>query len=177
MNNLENELNNFNGTSINSINKEDKYDRDLFKDVNSASTCKECDDKNINVSSFVKDLENKLDNFDNLDLDSGPMPSNVNVDFKENMKNKAAKEVVEVEEYVEKKPKKIDWNKKIYERLIKLKEPIVIIFLFILLNNEEFILMCNNIPYINMFNSPYPSLILRGTIMALLIYNLKKYSK
>jgi len=178
MNNLENELNNFNGTSIESINKEDKYDRDLFKDVNQTTKCTDCDSKNINVTSFVKDLENKLDNFDNLDLENGPMPSNVNIDFKDNIKSKAVKEDKKIIDEPEiNKDKKINWNKKIYEILIKLKEPIVIIFLFILLNNEELIDIFNKIPYINIFNNSYPSLILRGSIMAFIIYTLKKYSK
>jgi len=175
MNNLENELNNFNGTSIKSINKEDKYDRDLFKDTAPSTKCKDCDN-NINVTSFVKDLENKLDNFDNLDLESGPMPSNVNIEFQNNIKNKSNKEVEEIIEEP-KKIKKPNLNKKIYEILLKLREPLVIIFLFILLNNEELILMVNNIPYFNMLEGPYPSLILRGTIMAILIYYFKKYSK
>jgi hypothetical protein len=176
MNNLENELNSFNATSINSINKEDKYDRDLFKDVNTPQTCS--NNKDINVSSFVKDLEKNLDNFDNLDLDSGPMPSNVNSGFKNNIKNNSSKNDENIkEEPIERKIKKPNLNKKIYERLIKLKEPIVIIFLFILLNNDEFIAMLNTIPYFNLLGSPYPSLILRGSIMAFLIYNLKKYSK
>jgi len=176
MNNLENELNNFNGISIESINKQDKYDRDLFKDTNPASKCTDCD-KNINMSSFVKDLESKLDNFDNLDLENGPMPSNVNTAFQDKIKTSTVKEPEEIIDEPIKKEKKTDWNKKIYDLLIISKEPIVIIFLFILLNNEELVDIIDKIPYINFLNNPYPSLILRGSIMALLIYNLKKYSK
>jgi AraC-like DNA-binding protein len=81
MNDLERELDTFKGTNISSIGKED---RDLFKD--DVKTCKDCDNKD--VSSFVKEIEKNLDNFDNLDLEGPPMPANVNTEFKNQRKDK-----------------------------------------------------------------------------------------
>jgi hypothetical protein len=112
-------------------------------------------------------------------LETGPIPSNVNISFKDNVKSKSKKEVVKDDdsEDDDKEEEKDDLNKNIYKFLMEIKEPVVIIFLFILLNNEELIMMIGQIPYFNKLPEPYPSLILRGSIMALLIYNLKKYSK
>lgn len=179
MNNLEKELDTFQATNINSISKDDKFDRDLFKDADQPKPCKDCD-KNINVQSFVKDLEKNLDSFDNLDLNNGPMPANVNNEFKNQMKGKIIEK--QVEELAVEPPKKIklkkkDMNDTIFEILVEIKEPIIIIFLFILLNNEELNIIINSIPYFNTIPGPYPSLILRGGTMALIIYYLRKYYK
>ena len=174
MNDLEKELDKFQGTNISSINKEDKYDRDIFKD--NLSDCKDCKD-NKDISSFVKEIEKNLDNFDNLNLEGPPMPSNVNIEFKNQRKDKIIESQVKE---LKKEPKnKVNSkkNKKLEIRdiLIELKEPIIIIFLFILLNNEELNIYINNIPYFNRIPGLYPSLILRGAIMASIIYYLRKY--
>ena len=173
MNDLERELDSFKGTSISSIGKEDKYDRDLFKD--DTTNCKDCGNKDI--SSFVKEIEKNLDNFDNLDLDGPPMPANVNIDFKNQRKDKIIENQVKELKKEPQKNKNSNKSKKLDMRtiLIELKEPIVIIFLFILLNNEELNIYINNIPYFNRIPGIYPSLILKGTIMALIIYYLRKY--
>jgi len=173
MNDLERELDSFKGTSITSIGKEDKYDRDIFKD--DVKTCKDCDNKE--VSSFVKEIEKNLDNFDNLDLEGPPMPANVNTEFKNQRKDKIIEGQVEELKKEPKKKVNSKKNKKLEMRdiLMELKEPIIIIFLFILLNNEELNFYINNIPYFNRIPGIYPSLILRGAIMALIIYYLRKY--
>jgi len=54
--------------------------------------------------------------------------------------------------------------------------PIITILLFIILNNEELIILINQIPYINILPHPITSLILRGLILALVLYGLKKYN-
>ena len=174
MNNLEKELDTFQGTSITSINKDSAYDRELFKDVNSGE-CKDCNNKK-DITSFVKEIEKNLDNFDNLDLDNVPMPSNVNNEFKSQRKGKIIeKQVEELKKEPKKKILKKDLNDKIDEVLKELKEPIIIVFLFILLNNNELEIHINNIPYFNTIPGPYPSLILRGITMALIVYYLRKY--
>ena len=58
MNNLEKELDTFQGTSITSINKDSAYDRELFKDVNSGE-CKDCNNKK-DITSFVKEIEKRV---------------------------------------------------------------------------------------------------------------------
>jgi len=172
MNDLERELDTFKGTNISSIGKED---RDLFKD--DVKTCKDCDNKD--VSSFVKEIEKNLDNFDNLDLEGPPMPSNVNTEFKNQRKDKIIEGQVEELKKEKVQTKKVQSNKEkkleMRDILMELKEPIIIVFLFILLNNEELNFYINNIPYFNRIPGIYPSLILRGAIMALIIYYLRKY--
>ena len=58
-----------------------------------------------------------------------------------------------------------------------MREPFIVLLLFILLNNKDLIELINRIPYIAEMNSDYPSLIIRGLMLGLIIYNLKKYSK
>jgi len=160
--NLEDELKNFDqmGSSIDKLDK--KYsDREMFKDIKTEGSCK---DKNFNVTSFVSDLEKKLDNFDNIKF----QPSSSNVNFVKTEKT---------EDSIKIKKKKNVLEKKILNLLIEAKEPFIIILLFILLNNKDLIELINNIPYINYFNNDYPSLIIRGGFLGLIIYNLKKYSK
>lgn len=160
--NLEDELKNFDqmGSSIDKLDK--KYsDREMFKDIKTEGSCK---DKNFNVTSFVSDLEKKLDNFDNIKF----QPSSSNVNFVKSEK---------IEDSIKIKKKKNVLEKKVLNLLIEAKEPFIIILLFILLNNKDLIELINNIPYINYFNNDYPSLIIRGGILGLIIYNLKKYSK
>ena len=159
--NLEDELKNFDqmGSSIDKLDK--KYsDREMFKDVKTEGSCK---DKNFNVTSFVSDLERKLDNFDNIKF----QPT-INVIKSEKMEDSIK---------IKSKKKKHTLEKKILNILIEAREPFIIILLFILLNNKDLIELINNIPYINYFNNDYPSLIIRGGILGLIIYNLKKYSK
>jgi len=160
--NLEDELKNFDqmGSSIDKLDK--KYsDREMFKDIKTEGSCK---DKNFNVTSFVSDLEKKLDNFDNIKFQS----SSSNINFTKSEK-------IEDSIKIKQKKKKNVLEKKILNLLIEAKEPFIVILLFILLNNKDLIELINNIPYINYFNNDYPSLIIRGGILGLIIYNLKKY--
>ena len=113
---LEKELNNFDemSSSIDKI-KQDrhqenrKYDnREMFKDVQTDTKCKDCKDskgKNFNINSFVSDLEKNLDNFDNIDAQDGPTPSNLNDDFKNHKKEKM------IEKFLDKNEKAKSLNK------------------------------------------------------------------
>ena len=98
---LEKELNNFDemSSSIDKIKQDKKYDnREMFKDVQTDTKCKDCKDskgKNFDINNFVSDLENKLDNFDNIDFQSGPTPSNLNEDFKNHKKGKLIEKNIE----------------------------------------------------------------------------------
>ena len=187
---LEKELNNFDemSSSIDKIKQDKKYDnREMFKDVQTDTKCKDCKDskgKNFDINNFVSDLENKLDNFDNIDFQSGPTPSNLNEDFKNHKKGKLIEKNIEKigkinSDNINIKPKKKHntLDKKILKILVKMREPFIVLLLFILLNNKDLIELINRIPYIAEMNSDYPSLIIRGLMLGLIIYNLKKYSK
>ena len=187
---LEKELNNFDemSSSIDKIKQDKKYDnREMFKDVQTDTKCKDCKDskgKNFDINNFVSDLENKLDNFDNIDFQSGPTPSNLNEDFKNHKKGKLIEKNIEKigkinSDNINIKPKKKHntLDKKILKILVKRREPFIVLLLFILLNNKDLIELINRIPYIAEMNSDYPSLIIRGLMLGLIIYNLKKYSK
>jgi len=202
---LERNLQNYNemGTSITDLKADNlpKYaDREPFKDIPQKGQtgetgmnqlkkeCTNCDEKDFNVNNFIKDLEKNLDNFDNVDFQSGPLPSNLNENFQNQKKEKI------LEKLVDDKPTMVDTkmksmnaikkarkdkqsnNNKMYKILTKIRELVIIILLFVLLNNPELIQIVDQIPYMNYFDSPYPSLIFRGGILAIIIYYLKKYS-
>jgi hypothetical protein len=61
-----------------------------------------------------------------------------------------------------------------YKFLIEIKEPVIIIILFILVNNPDFIGVVAKIPYMNRISNQYPSLILRGLILASIVYLLRR---
>jgi hypothetical protein len=173
---LEKEIQNYKvmSTSINQLNQiktEPNYTREPFNDSNTKS-CKSKDCKDFSVDNFVKDLESNLDNFGNINDSDGPMPSNINFK-KEIPKPKKVEKFVEV---VNKPvvPVEISWRERIYKILVEIKEPIIIILLFILLNNSDLIRTIGKIPYYNRIPTIYPSLILRGLAMAVIIYLLRK---
>jgi hypothetical protein len=68
-------------------------------------------------------------------------------------------------------------NDFIYKLLIKIKEPLIIVLLFVLLNNVDFIALTYQLPFMNLTNNQYPSLIIRGIILAIIIYYLRKMDK
>lgn len=123
-----------------------------------------------NITDFVEDLEKNLDNFDNIKTSGGPLAANINFekDLIDDDEDIAENEVPPEEDTYD------IINKKIYEFLINAKEPFIIILLFILLNNRDFIIFIYQLPFINKINSVYPSLIIRGVIMAMIIYSLRK---
>ena len=185
---LEREIQNYKemSTSINRIknneNESDKeYEREPFSDVNlnkkEGCYTKECalNKSSFSVDNFVKDLETNLDNFDNIQNDQGPMPANLS--FANEKPKKKKIEPIEntvVEKVAEPVEPSTNWKELIYKFLVEIKEPIIIIILFILVNNSDFIRVVAKIPYLNRLNSIYPSLIIRGLILAIIIYLLRK---
>lgn len=177
LDNLEKEIQNYKvmSTSINQINQiksEPNYTREPFNDSNIKSSCKSKDCKDFSVDNFVKDLESNLDNFDNIYDSEGPMPANTNFK-KEAPKPKKVEKFVEINDKPL-APVEITWKERIYTILVEIKEPVIIILLFILLNNSDLIRTIGKIPYYNRIPTIYPSLILRGLVMAILIYLLRK---
>lgn len=144
----------------------------------------------FNINNFVKELENNLDNFDNTNKYKKTQPFNQNL--KKNRENFTEK-IVNFEDEdndedndedkdenesednsSEKKLKNIkNWNNTIYTFLINIKEPLIIILVFILLNNNDLILLTHKIFFINNIKNQYISLIIRGTILAIIIYYLR----
>jgi hypothetical protein len=158
MDDLEKELLNYNemGTSINKIKKSDT------------------NLKKFNINNFIKELENNLDNFDNTNENINPVPANQ--DFNKIRENFTEK-IVNFEEDNNISEQELEnyqtWNNKVYTFLVNIKEPLIIILVFILLNNKDLILLTQNIFFINNIKNEYPSLIIRGIILALIIYYLK----
>ena len=185
---LEKEIQNYKemSTSINNIKtNETQYEREPFSDtnINKGENCttKECtlNKANFSVDNFVKDLEINLDNFDNIQNDQGPLPANLSFANEKPKKKKIENlenTVVETVETVEDVPS-TNWKELIYHFLIEIKEPVIIIIIFILVNNPDFIRVVAKIPYLNRLNSTYPSLVIRGAILALIVYLLRKNGK
>jgi hypothetical protein len=158
MDDLEKELLNYNemGTSINKIKKSDT------------------NLKNFNINNFIKELENNLDNFDNTNENINPVASNQ--DFNK-IRESFTEKIVNFEEDNNISEQELEnyqtWNNKVYTFLVNIKEPLIIILVFILLNNKDLILLTQKIFFINNIENEYPSLIIRGIILALIIYYLK----
>ena len=151
MDDLEKELLNYNemGTSINKI-------------------------KKFNINNFITELENNLDNFDNTNENINPVASNQDFNkIKENFTEK----IVNFEEDNNISEKELGnyqtWNNKVYTFLVNIKEPLIIILVFILLNNNDLILLTHKIFFINNIKNQYISLTIRGIILAIIIYYLR----
>lgn len=163
---LEKELLNYNdmGSSIDKIKKIDdnkKYKNNKkYKD----------DDNKFNINTFVQELEKNLDNFDEEPFASNQNFNKIKDDFTEKIVNF---EDDDDEENNDGGETNDNWNNKIYNLLINIKEPLIIILLFILLNNNDLIELTYKIPFINIGNTQYPSLIIRGIILVSVIYYLR----
>jgi hypothetical protein len=132
----------------------------------------------FNINNFVKELENNLDNFDNTN-EYTETPA-FNQDFKQNVKERFTEDIVNFEEddNNEESEKELEnyqnWNNIILTFLLNIKEPIIITLVFILLNNNDLILLTNKILCINKIENQYISLIIRGIILAIIIHYLRK---
>lgn len=195
---LEKELLNYNemSSSIEKIKNSSTENKELFKDLDTFSSIKKSNktlnnNKNFDVNNFVQELENNLDNFDIVDKNIAPNRNfnKINKNFTDKIINFEDDKNYEDSEDSEKSEDNTDninynkelkecyeiWNNKIYDLLINIKEPLIVVLLFILLNNIDIILLINTLPFINNLESPYPSLIIRGIILASIIYYLRKF--
>jgi hypothetical protein len=161
MDDLEKELLNYNemGTSIKKIKKSDT------------------NLKKFNINNFIKELENNLDNFDNTNENINPVASNqdfnkIRESFTEKVVNFEDDKDTSKEELTENRNYQT-WNNKVYTFLVNIKEPLIVVLLFILLNNKDLILLTYKISFINNTENQYPSLIIRGVILASIIYYLR----
>ena len=190
---LEKELLNYNemSSSIEKIKNSSAENKELFKDLDTFSSVKKSNkisnnNNNFDVNNFVQELENNLDNFDIVDKNIEPIASNqtfnkINekiVNFEDEQDNDSddsnySDDDKNYNKYFKKSYE--NWNNNIYDLLINIKEPIIIVLLFILLNNIDFLVLVNTLPFINKLDSPYPSLIIRGIILASIIYYLRKF--
>lgn len=136
----------------------------------------------IDINSFILDLENNLDNIDNRTLENNK--DNVDkVNEYQHLENNNANEYQHLENNkvkskeikVNKEDDNYSINKYIYTFLINIKEPLIIILLFILLNNKDLVILIDKIPYIDIVPDNFLSLLLRGVILAIIIYYFKKF--
>ena len=136
----------------------------------------------IDINSFILDLENNLDNIDNRTLENNK--DNVDkVNEYQHLENNNATEyqhlennkVKSKENKVTKEDDNYSINKYIYTFLINIKEPLIIILLFILLNNKDLVILIDKIPYIDIVPDNFLSLLLRGLVLAIIIYYFKKF--
>lgn len=173
----------FMGTRINN-----QDDDNVFVDMNESSnrhqmTCGGGGNKkkeSVNINSLVRDIETNLENFDNSDFSEnnnftgGPLPSNEDFKHMKEHFSNDEDDISESETQTESYWSNENWDIKIHNFLFKIREPVLIILLFILLNNPELIYSINEIPIIKKQNSIYPSLIIRGFILALVIFLFRK---
>jgi hypothetical protein len=192
MDDLERQIMNFDqmGTSIDKINNPGVENKQLFKNNNSKEgTCggsvnvggkNISPSKNFDMTDFVQDLEDNLDNFDNIDITRGPKPANIDSDFKKK-KETFVDNLVTFSTHAEVPKVKEDvtdnLNDTIYKFLIEIKEPLIIILLFVLLNNPEIISLTYQLPFMHLTDNQYPSLLIRGLFLAIIIYYLRKIEK
>ena len=175
--NIENIQNN--NQSLNKIMNSGSENKELFRDLNTFNNnTNTCTNTKFDINNFVQDLENNLDNFDE---QVGPKPSNID-DTLIKRKQSITETLVNIDADIDKNTKHDSasffnyetFNEVMYDFLIKIREPLIIILLFILLNNKDFIILIYNLPFMNQTDSFYPSLIIRGMILAGIVYFLRK---
>ena len=164
----------------------DDLEKELLNYDNMGTTIEKIKKPNVskfNINNFIKELENNLDNFDNI-KDNNDTPA-FNQNLKKNKENFTEKIInFDEEEYEEEESeynsseKELEniknWNNKIYTFLVNIKEPLIIVLVFILLNNNDLILLTNKILCINKIENQYISLIIRGIVLAIIIHYLER---
>ena len=151
---LEKELLNYNemSSSIEKIKNSSTENKELFKDLDTFSSIKKSNktlnnNKNFDVNNFVQELENNLDNFDIVDKNIAPNRNfnKINKNFTEKIINFEDDKNYEDSEDSEKSEDNTDninynkelkegyeiWNNKIYDLLINIKEPLIVVLIFI----------------------------------------------
>lgn len=138
--------------------------------------------KQQNMNRFVRDLENNLDNFGNVNLNE-PLP----VNFTKTMIPKQTLSIQKpqiIEKMANSEVKKEPIKEQTITDIIKnffikieFREIIIIMLLFMLLNNKIVIeLIYNKIPYFQNIDSPYPNLIFRTIFFGIILVLIKKFN-
>ena len=166
---LDNELLNMDETEMSS--SIDKLKKSNETAISATDKMKKSNEK-IDINSFILDLENNLDNIDNIDN-----KNNIdNIDKVHEYQHLENNKENNLEKNIEnKKNNKECINKQVYTFLINIKEPLIIILLFILLNNKDLNILIDKIPYIDILPDNFLSLLLRGLVLAIIIYYFKKF--
>lgn len=112
--------------------------------------------KNINMNSFVRNLETNIENLNKKPISSIQLNG---------------EEIPKIEKPVEVK------EKSYIDMMVEFKylDIIISVLLFTLLNNKVVIELIYRLPYINNIDSHLPNLIIRSIIFGLLLYIIKKY--
>ena len=120
----------------------------------------------IDINSFILDLENNLDNIDNSPTENNKDNIDKVNEYQHLENNKVKSKEIKVDKVDDNYP----INKYIYTFLINIKEPLIIILLFILLNNKDLVILIDKIPYIDIIQDNFLSLLLRGLFLSIIIY-------
>jgi hypothetical protein len=155
----------------------DKQPTEMF--TNTQQSIENRPKKQQNMNRFVRELENNLDNFSQVNLNE-PLPVNFT-------KPMIPKQVVSIqkpkitEQMVNTEPTKkeqtvIDKVKNFFNK-IEFREIVIYMLLFMVLNNKIMIeLIYNRIPYMQQLDSPYPNLILRTIFFGIILIFIKKFN-
>ena len=156
--------------------------------------------KNNNVSSLVRNVENNLETLKNtnvppsepLSLQNDPFTYNPNIIPETNQQRQTLPPIPQRQQ-IQRQPvniyqeqrvvqpeyqeKKVIEEPSIFKRImVNLKEYLIVILLFSLLAHKKINrLYFNYVPGLNTMNTPIPSLILRGTTMAVILFAIKKF--
>jgi hypothetical protein len=131
--------------------------------------------KQQNINTFIKELEYDLDNFNNINLNE-PLPVNF------------TKEMIPQKKII------VDTKQEIIDPIIhqqstsgvltkfkaritnsNYREILILMLLFMVLNNKVIIEIIYRVPYINNYNSPYPNLIIRTLLFGVILFLIKNF--
>lgn len=137
-----------NDTCVNNISYESKENN--IRNIQNTNNSKKSK-KNINMNSFVRNLETNIENLSKKPVDSIQYNNNNNI----------------VDNY----------EKTLYEQIVEFKymDIIFCVLLFMLLNNKLTIETLYRLPYINIETGALPNLLLRSFIFGLVLFIIKKY--
>jgi len=120
--------------------------------------------KNLNMNMFARNLETKLDNFNNVDKIPEKLDT-IKLNLSQNVKlSKISKQ------------KEINKDESLLDQVKKQKDIIISVLLFILLNNKNVIeFIYDNFVFTRDINNPYYNLIIRTLLFAIILYVIKIY--
>lgn len=143
---------------------------------------------NPNVNNLIKNIENNIENIGNVRNIQSSQPANANFQQQRMVQQPELvynpnpifrNEVVEKPQPVQQKKEVVNkqvnvkkpWHKRL---LVNSKEYLIMVLLFSLLAHKKINkLLMTYIPYVGNFESPLPSLILRGFIFAVILFIIK----
>lgn len=130
---------------------------------------------NVNINQLVRNIETNIDNYRN---HNEPLPVNLTQQMIEHSQQNNVIPKIDTIKINNQSNKNEEQSmiSNVYSNFNKHIDVMLYMLFFMLLNNKFIIeFIYNKIPYMTKYNSPYPNLIFRSIIFALLILLLKKY--